>query len=170
MYAGHAIENGGKAHLKEPFLFLKPLSALIADKEEIALPHSKMTSQVELEGEMVLMIGKRGKNISEAEAMNYVFGCTIFNDITTRDLTRNDPQYTRGEGFDTFGLLGPNVITGLDSSNLQIISRPNNKIVQDGNTSEMTLKIPFLTSWLSQIMTLEPGDIIATGPLLAPSQ
>ncbi|UJL48225.1 fumarylacetoacetate hydrolase family protein [Virgibacillus sp. NKC19-16] len=162
-YAEHAIETGGKAHLKEPFLFLKPLSALIADKEEIVLPHSKMTSQVELEGEMALIIGKRGKNISEEEAMNYVFGCTIFNDITARDLTRDDPQYTRGKGFDTFGPLGPHVVTGLDPSNLQITSRINNKIVQNGNTSEMTLKIPYLISWLSQIMTLEPGDVLATG-------
>ncbi|WP_373893786.1 fumarylacetoacetate hydrolase family protein [Virgibacillus sp. CBA3643] len=162
-YAEHAMETGGKAYLKEPFLFLKPLSALIADREEIVLPHNNMTSQVELEGEVALIIGKRGKNISEEEAMNYIFGCTIFNDITARDLTRDDPQYTRGKGFDTFGPLGPHIVTGLNPSNLQITSRLNNKIVQDGNTSEMTLKIPYLISWLSQIMTLEPGDVIATG-------
>ncbi|NQD67158.1 fumarylacetoacetate hydrolase family protein, partial [Bacillus haikouensis] len=106
---------------------------------------------------------KRGKNISEEEAMNYVFGCTIFNDITARDLTRDDPQYTRGKGFDTFGPIGPHIVTGLDPSNLQITTKLNDKIVQDGNTREMTLKIPYLISWLSQIMTLEPGDVLATG-------
>jgi 2-keto-4-pentenoate hydratase/2-oxohepta-3-ene-1,7-dioic acid hydratase in catechol pathway len=162
-YAEHAIETGGKAHLKEPLLFLKPLSALIADNEEIVLPDINMTSQVQLEGEVALIIGKRGKNISEEEAMNYVFGCTIFNDITARDLTREDPQYTRGKGFDTFGPIGPHIVTGLDPSNLQITTKLNDKIVQDGNTSEMTLKIPYLISWLSQIMTLEPGDVLATG-------
>ncbi|WP_077596017.1 fumarylacetoacetate hydrolase family protein [Oceanobacillus kimchii] len=162
-YAEHAIETGGKAHLKEPFLFLKPLSALIADKEEIVLPDNNMTSQVQLEGEVALIIGKRGKNISEEEAMNYIFGCTIFNDITARDLTRDDPQYTRGKGFDTFGPIGPHIVTGLDPSNLQITTKLNDNIVQDGNTSEMTLKIPYLISWLSQIMTLEPGDVLATG-------
>jgi len=162
-YAEHAIETGGEAHLKEPFLFLKPLSALISDKEEIVLPDNNMTSQVQLEGEVALIIGKRGKDISEEEAMNYVFGCTIFNDITARDLTRNDPQYTRGKGFDTFGPIGPHIVTGLDPSNLQITTKLNDKTVQEGNTSEMTLKIPYLISWLSQIMTLEPGDVIATG-------
>jgi 2-keto-4-pentenoate hydratase/2-oxohepta-3-ene-1,7-dioic acid hydratase in catechol pathway len=162
-YAEHAIETGGKAHLKEPFLFLKPLSTLIADKEEIVLPDNNMTSQVQLEGEVALIIGKRGKNISEEEAMNYVFGCTIFNDITARDLTRDDPQYTRGKGFDTFGPIGPHIVTGIDPSNLQITTKLNDKIVQYGNTSEMTLKIPYLISWLSQIMTLEPGDVLATG-------
>lgn len=162
-YAGHAVETGGKPNLKEPFLFLKPTSSLIPNNGDIILPPSHLTNQVEMEGEVALVIGKRGKNIKEAEALDYVFGCTIFNDVTARDLTRTDPQFTRGKGFDTFGPLGPWIVTGLDPANLRIVTTLNGKVVQDGSTSQMSLSIPFLISWVSQIMTLEPGDILATG-------
>ncbi|MBG9812797.1 fumarylacetoacetate hydrolase [Bacillus endophyticus] len=162
-YAEHAKETGGKANLKEPFLFLKPLSSLIPDKGTIFLPPSHLTKQVEFEGEVALVIGKRGKNIKEEDALNYVFGCTILNDITARDLTKTDPQFTRGKGFDTFGPLGPCIVTAIDPSNLRIVTTLNGDVVQDGNTSQMSLTIPYLISWVSQIMTLEPGDILATG-------
>ena len=162
-YAGHAKETGGEANLVEPFLFLKPLSSLIADKEKIILPPNDLSNQVELEGEVALVIGKRGKNIKEEDALDYVFGCTIFNDVTARDLTKKDPQFTRGKGFDTFGPLGPCIVTGVDPTNLRIVTTLNGRVVQDGNTNEMSLSIPFLISWLSQVMTLEPGDILATG-------
>ncbi|KOR80502.1 fumarylacetoacetate hydrolase [Bacillus sp. Soil745] len=162
-YAGHAKETGGEANLVEPFLFLKPLSSLIADKENIILPPNELSNQVELEGEVALVIGKRGKNIKEEDALDYVFGCTIFNDVTARDLTKKDPQFTRGKGFDTFGPLGPCIVTGVDPTNLRIVTTLNGRVVQDGNTNEMSLSIPFLISWLSQVMTLEPGDILATG-------
>lgn len=162
-YAGHAVETGGKPNLKEPFLFLKPTSSLIPNNGDIILPPSNLTNQVEMEGEVALVIGKRGKNIKEAEALDYVFGCTIFNDVTARDLTRTDPQFTRGKGFDTFGPLGPWIVTGLDPANLRIVTTLNGRVVQDGSTSQMSLSIPFLISWVSQIMTLEPGDILATG-------
>ncbi|MEW5594072.1 fumarylacetoacetate hydrolase family protein, partial [Peribacillus frigoritolerans] len=95
--------------------------------------------------------------------LDYVFGCTIFNDVTARDLTKKDPQFTRGKGFDTFGPLGPCIVTGVDPTNLRIVTTLNGRVVQDGNTNEMSLSIPFLISWLSQVMTLEPGDILATG-------
>lgn len=162
-YAGHAKETGGEANLKEPFLFLKPLSSLIPDKGNIVLPPSDLTNQVELEGELAIVIGKRGKNIKEADAMDYVFGCTIFNDVTARDLTKSDPQFTRGKGFDTFGPLGPCIVTGIDPSNLRIVTTLNGEIVQDGNTNQMSFTIPHLISWISQVMTLEPGDVLATG-------
>ncbi|GIO08581.1 hypothetical protein J31TS6_46090 [Brevibacillus reuszeri] len=162
-YAGHAKETGGQANLKEPFLFLKPTSSLIPDGADIILPSSELTQQVEMEGEVALVIGKRGKNIKEEDALDYVFGCTIFNDVTARDLTKTDPQFTRGKGFDTFGPLGPWIVTGIDPSNLRIITTLNGKVVQDGNTNQMSLSIPFLISWISQVMTLEPGDILATG-------
>lgn len=162
-YAGHAKETGGKANLKEPFLFLKPTTALIPNEGEIILPSNNLTQQVEMEGEVALVIGKRGKNIKEEEALDYVFGCTIFNDVTARDLTKKDPQFTRGKGFDTFGPLGPCIVTGIDPTNLQIVTTLNGKVVQDGNTNEMSLSIPYLISWISQVMTLEPGDILATG-------
>lgn len=162
-YAEHAMETGGTANLKEPFLFLKPPSSLIPNEGEIILPSSNLTKQVEMEGEIALVIGKRGKNIKEEEAMDYVFGCTIFNDVTARDLTKTDPQFTRGKGFDTFGPLGPWITTGIDPTNLKITTTLNDKVVQEGNTNEMSLSLPFLISWISQVMTLEPGDILATG-------
>jgi 2-keto-4-pentenoate hydratase/2-oxohepta-3-ene-1,7-dioic acid hydratase in catechol pathway len=162
-YAEHAKETGGKANLKEPFLFLKPTSSLIPNEGEIILPSNQLTQQVEMEGEVALVIGKRGKNIKEEEALDYVFGCTIFNDVTARDLTKKDPQFTRGKGFDTFGPLGPCIVTGIDPTNLQIVTTLNGKVVQDGNTNQMSLSIPYLISWISQVMTLEPGDILATG-------
>ncbi|MEH7416796.1 fumarylacetoacetate hydrolase family protein [Neobacillus drentensis] len=162
-YSEHAKETGGKANLKEPFLFLKPTSSLIPDHGEIILPSSDLTKQVELEGEVALVIGKRGKNIKEEEALDYVFGCTIFNDVTARDLTKTDPQFTRGKGFDTFGPLGPCIVTGIDPTNLQIVTTLNGNVVQDGNTNQMSLSIPFLISWISKVMTLEPGDVLATG-------
>ncbi|MHC0038738.1 fumarylacetoacetate hydrolase family protein [Pseudoneobacillus sp. C159] len=162
-YAEHAKETGGVAHLKEPFLFLKPTTSLIPHEGEIILPSTNLTNQVELEGEVALIIGKRGKNIKEEEALDYVFGCTIFNDVTARDLTKSDPQFTRGKGFDTFGPLGPWIVKGLDPSNLRIVTTLNGKVVQDGNTNQMSLSIPYLISWISQVMTLEPGDVLATG-------
>jgi 2-keto-4-pentenoate hydratase/2-oxohepta-3-ene-1,7-dioic acid hydratase in catechol pathway len=162
-YAEHAKETGGKANLKEPFLFLKPTSSLIPDGGEIILPSTELTQKVEMEGEVALVIGKRGKNIKEEDALDYVFGCTVFNDVTARDLTKTDPQFTRGKGFDTFGPLGPWIVTGIDPTNLRIVTTLNDKVVQDGNTNQMSLSIPFLISWISQIMTLEPGDVLATG-------
>jgi 2-keto-4-pentenoate hydratase/2-oxohepta-3-ene-1,7-dioic acid hydratase in catechol pathway len=162
-YAEHAKETGGKANLKEPFLFLKPASSLIPNEGEIILPSSDLTQQVEMEGEVALVIGKHGKNIKEEEALDYVFGYTIFNDVTARDLTKKDPQFTRGKGFDTFGPLGPWIVTGIDPTNLRIVTTLNDKVVQDGNTNQMTLSIPYLISWISQVMTLEPGDVLATG-------
>ncbi|WP_026695420.1 fumarylacetoacetate hydrolase family protein [Peribacillus kribbensis] len=162
-YAGHAIETGGTANLKEPFLFLKPATALVPNEGDIVLPPESLTSQVEMEGEVALIIGKRGKNIKEEDALDYVFGCTIFNDVTARDLTRKDPQFTRGKGFDTFGPLGPWMVTGVDPTNLNIKTTLNDRVVQNGNTNQMSLSIPYLISWVSQIMTLEPGDVLATG-------
>lgn len=162
-YAGHAKETGGTANLKEPFLFLKPQSALIADQETICLPPLDMTNRVELEGELAVVIGKSGKNIKEEDALSYVFGYTVFNDVTARDLTKTDPQFTRGKGFDTFGPIGPCVVTGIDPTNLRIVTTLNGKVVQDGNTNQMSLSIPFLISWISKVMTLEPGDVLALG-------
>ncbi|HLR68854.1 MAG TPA: fumarylacetoacetate hydrolase family protein [Virgibacillus sp.] len=162
-YAKHAKETGGKPNLKEPLLFLKPLSSLIPNKGEINLPSSSLTRQVEMEGEVAIVIGKGGKNIVQEEALKHVFGYTIFNDVTARDLTKSDPQFTRGKGFDTFGPIGPHIAKGVDPTNLTITTSLNGKVVQNSNTNQMSLSIPFLISWVSQIMTLEPGDVLATG-------
>jgi 2-keto-4-pentenoate hydratase/2-oxohepta-3-ene-1,7-dioic acid hydratase in catechol pathway len=90
-YADHAKETGGKANLKEPFLFLKPTSSVIPDQANIVLPSNDLSKQVEMEGKVALVIGKRCRNVKEEEALDYVFGCTIFNDVTARDLTKTDP-------------------------------------------------------------------------------
>lgn len=162
-YKEHAIETDGDADLKEPFLFLKPPSSLIADKEEIIFPPINLTNQVEMEGELAIIIGRKGKNISKKNAFNHVFGYTIFNDITARDLTKSDPQFTRGKGFDTFGPLGPHIVKGINPTDLNIITYLNNTVVQRGSTKQMSFSIPSLISWVSNIMTLEPGDVLATG-------
>lgn len=162
-FAGHAKETGGNANLREPFLFLKPLSSLIADHDAIELPPTEITNKVELEGEVALVVGKRGKNIKEEEALDHIFGCTILNDVTARDLTNTDPQFTRGKGFDTFAPLGPCIATRVDPTNLRITTTLNGKVVQDGNTNQMSLSIPYLISWISKVMTLEPGDVLSLG-------
>lgn len=162
-YEGHANETGGEANLEEPFLFLKPMTSLIPNQGAIILPPSDLTNQVEMEGEVAIVMAKRGKNIAEEEALEHVFGYTIFNDVTARDLTESDPQFTRGKGFDTFGPLGPCIVKGIDPTNLTIKTSLNGKIVQHSNTNQMSLSIPYLISWISQVMTLEPGDVLATG-------
>ncbi|GAB4074167.1 fumarylacetoacetate hydrolase family protein [Barrientosiimonas marina] len=162
-YSEHAEETGGEADLDEPFLFFKPPSSMIADQETIMLPSKDLTTQVEMEGEVAIVIGKRGKDITEADALTHVFGYTIFNDVTARDLTQTDPQFTRGKGFDTFGPIGTYIVKGIDPTNLGIVTTLNGDVVQKGNTNQMSLSIPFLISWISQIMTLEPGDVLATG-------
>ncbi|PID13997.1 fumarylacetoacetate hydrolase [Sporosarcina sp. P34] len=162
-YTQHAEETGGRTNLKEPFLFLKPTSCTIPDQGEVILPPTDLTRQVEMEGEVALVIGKPCKNVKEEEALDYIFGCTIFNDVTARDLTQSDPQFTRGKSFDTFGPLGPCIVKGLDPTDLQIVTKLNGDIVQRGNTNEMSFSIPFLISWISRVMTLEPGDILALG-------
>jgi len=162
-YSEHAMETGGEPHRKEPFLFLKPTSSLIPDRSTIVLPPRTLTDQVEMEGELALIIGKRAKNVKEENALDYVFGYTVFNDVTARDLTKTDPQFTRGKGFDTFGPIGPWIVTALDPTNLRIVTTLNGNVVQEGNTSQMSFSIPYLISWISQVMTLEPGDVLATG-------
>lgn len=162
-FVDHAKETGGESHLREPFLFLKPQSSLIADQETIILPPPELTRQVELEGEVAAIIGRRCKNVSEEDALAYVFGYTVFNDVTARDLTHTDPQFTRGKGFDSFGPVGPYISTGIDPGNLKITTTLNGNIVQHGSTSQMSFRIPFLISWISHVMTLEPGDILALG-------
>lgn len=161
-FPSHAREVGGEERRKEPLVFLKPPTVIIAEKETIVLP-GKLSSQVEFEGELAAIIGKRMRNVKPEEVMKGILGFTCMNDVTARDLAKKDPSYARGKGFDTFGPLGPWIVTNLDPSDLKIQTILNGEIKQDARISDMTFEIPFLISYISQVMTLLPGDVIAFG-------
>ena len=160
-YREHAAELGNKMP-DEPLLFLKAPSALIANGESIELPPE--SNQVEHEGELGVVIGRRTRNVSaDDDPLSYVLGYTCVNDVTARDLQRKDVQFTRGKSFDTFCPVGPSIVTGLDPLNLVVTTRVNGVVKQKGKTSDMAFPVPFLIRYISNIMTLLPGDLIATG-------
>lgn len=167
-YAAHAKELGNEVPT-EPLLFFKAPSSLITEGEAIILP--SQSSQVEHEGELAAIIGKKAKNIGEEEnPLDYVFGYTCLNDVTARDLQRRDVQFARAKSFDTFCPIGAFVETELEPSNLQIVLRVNGVVKQQGNTAQMIFSVPDLIRYISQQMTLLPGDIIATGTPAGVSQ
>ena len=160
-YREHAAELGNKIP-DEPLLFLKAPSALIANGEAIELP--TQSNQVEHEGELGVVISRRARNLSDDDdPLRYVLGYTCVNDVTARDLQRKDVQFTRGKSFDTFCPVGPSVVAGLDPLNLAVTTRVNGIVKQKGQTSDMAFSVPFLIRYISNIMTLLPGDLIATG-------
>ncbi len=144
-----------------PLLFLKPPSSVIATGEKIVLP--PQSRQVDHEGELVVVIGKRGRWIPPERALEHVFGYTIANDVTARDLQRRDVQFTRGKGFDTFCPLGPWIETDFDLTDALVTCRVNNEMRQMASTREMIFSVPQLIAFISSVMTLEAGDIILTG-------
>jgi 2-keto-4-pentenoate hydratase/2-oxohepta-3-ene-1,7-dioic acid hydratase in catechol pathway len=160
-YREHAAELGNKMP-EEPLLFLKAPSAVIASGDNIELPAA--SQQVEHEGELGVVIGKVARNISaDDDPLAYVFGYTCVNDVTARDLQRKDVQFTRGKSFDTFCPVGPWIETGIDPANANVTTRLNDEIKQQGNTADMAFPVAFLIRYISEIMTLYPGDLIATG-------
>lgn len=159
-YAAHAAEQRVEVPA-EPLLFLKPPSALIGYDDAIILPAE--SQQVDHEAELVVIIGRRAKDVSSEEALQYIFGYTCGNDVTARDLQRRDGQWTRGKGFDTFAPLGPWIETEISPADLRLICRVNGQVRQDGRTRDLIFDIPFLVHYVSHIMTLEPGDVIYTG-------
>lgn len=149
---------------KKPMIFSKWASCIIAPGDAIVLPND--SKQVDFEAELVVVIGKEGRNISEEEALSHVFGYTIMNDVSARDVQFEDVQWVRGKSYDTFAPLGPAIVTAdeiEDSQNLTIKLDINGQVLQDSNTSLMIFNIPYLISYLSKGFTLKPGDIIATG-------
>ncbi|MER3445489.1 MAG: hypothetical protein C4291_01030 [Candidatus Dadabacteria bacterium] len=160
-YRDHAAEMK-KSPPEEPLIFMKPTTALIGHEDKIIYP-KYMSSRVDYEGELAVVIGKRTKWVSEDDALNYVFGYTCINDVTARDLQAKDVQYTRAKGFDTFAPMGPVIETELDPSDIQISTFLNGERKQHSRTSELIFNIPRLISFISRVMTLLPGDIIATG-------
>jgi 2-keto-4-pentenoate hydratase/2-oxohepta-3-ene-1,7-dioic acid hydratase in catechol pathway len=159
-YAAHAKERGASIP-ETPLLFLKPPSSIIANNDPIFIP--PVSNQVEHEVELVVVIGKQGRWIPLNHALDYVFGYTIGNDLTARDLQNIDNQWTRAKGFDTFCPLGPWIETDLDPSDLILSCYVNAEMRQMGSTRDMIFGIPQLISYISSIMTLKPGDLIFTG-------
>jgi 2-keto-4-pentenoate hydratase/2-oxohepta-3-ene-1,7-dioic acid hydratase in catechol pathway len=159
-FADHAAEIGEEI-TDEPLIFFKPSSAIIGHGDAIVIP--PQSRQVELEAELCLVIGKLAKNVSEEKAMDYLWGVTIANDVTARDLQFGDGQWARSKAFDTFCPLGPWVETEFVPDSQVIESRINGEVRQNVAISEMVHKIPFIISYVSKNMTLLPGDIILTG-------
>jgi 2-keto-4-pentenoate hydratase/2-oxohepta-3-ene-1,7-dioic acid hydratase in catechol pathway len=160
-YAAHAAELGNEVP-KEPLMFLKPPSSIVGPEEAIVL--TKYSQKVEHEGELAIIIGRRCSQLSDAEdALSFVLGYTCLNDVTARDLQKSDVQFTRGKGFDTFCPVGPHIETALDPSNVLVETRVNGAVRQSGTTSLMVYPPAFLVRWISRMMTLMPGDVIATG-------
>jgi 2-keto-4-pentenoate hydratase/2-oxohepta-3-ene-1,7-dioic acid hydratase in catechol pathway len=162
-YLEHARELGNELPA-EPLIFLKPPSSLIDGGESIILP--PQSEQVEFEGEIGIVIGSRLRHASEADAIGAIAAIVAVNDVTARDLQRKDSQWTRAKGFDTFCAVGrPRVgaVSADDLAALEVVTRVNGKERQRGKSADMAFPIPFLVSYISQIMTLEPGDLIATG-------
>ena len=159
-YTEHAREQGTIVP-EYPTLFIKPPSSLIGQDDPIILP--PQSQQVEHEAELAVVIGKRGRWISEEQASRYIFGYTIANDITARDLQERDGQWTRAKGFDTFCPLGPWIETEIDVTDVLISCRVNGDLRQMASSREMVFPISHLITYISSVMTLEPGDVILTG-------
>jgi 2-keto-4-pentenoate hydratase/2-oxohepta-3-ene-1,7-dioic acid hydratase in catechol pathway len=159
-YAAHAKELGNEVP-GEPLLFLKPPSALLGPGGTVRLPPE--STRVEHEAELAVVIGKRAKGIAKDAALAHVFGYACACDVTARDLQRKDVQFTRAKGFDTFCPVGPWIETRLDPAALRIVCRVSGQGRQDGSTSRMLFDVPTLVSYVSRMMTLEPGDVILTG-------
>jgi 2-keto-4-pentenoate hydratase/2-oxohepta-3-ene-1,7-dioic acid hydratase in catechol pathway len=160
-YREHAAELGNPMP-SEPLLFLKAPSAIIATDEAIELPPPSL--QVEHEGEIGVVIGRIASKLKEEDdPLKYIFGYTCVNDVTARDLQRKDVQFTRAKSFDTFCPVGPFIVTDIDPLNALLTTKVNGEIRQQSRASSMTFSIPFLLRYISHIMTLIPGDLIATG-------
>ena len=160
-YVEHAVELGNKVP-KQPLLFLKAPSAIIFDNDSIIIP--PQSNQVEHEAELAVIIGRKCKNISDGDdPFQFVSGFACLNDVTARDIQRSDIQFTRGKSFDTFCPIGPFLETELSFTDVSVTCRVNGELRQHGRTSQMVFPVGFLIRYISRQMTLNAGDVIATG-------
>jgi 2-keto-4-pentenoate hydratase/2-oxohepta-3-ene-1,7-dioic acid hydratase in catechol pathway len=159
-YAAHAKEMGNDVP-REPLLFLKPSSSVIGPGDAIVL--HPMSQHVEYEGEIGVFIGRTLRNASEADATAAIRGVAAVNDVTARDLQKSDSQWTRAKGFDTFCPIGPEAPVPGDLATLTVVTRVNGVERQRASASQMVFTIPALVSYISRVMTLEPGDLVLTG-------
>ena len=160
-YREHAKELGNTAPDDEPILFLKAPSALISEGDAIVLPPE--SSRVDYEGELALVIGRRIKSWPQERWLEALAGVCCANDVTARDLQKKDGQWARAKSFDTFCAVGPEIVAGLDASDLEITTRVNGAVKQSSRTSQMVFSPAFLVAYISRMMTLWPGDLILTG-------
>ncbi len=163
-YAEHAAELGNEVP-GEPLIFFKPPSSLVGPGEDVVLP--AISKRVDHEGELALVIGRRVRNLSEDEAMNAIFGYTVANDVTARDIQKGDKQWTRGKGFDTFCPVGPWLDTAFDpladEQGATVRCLVNNEVRQEGSTSLLIFPLAHVLAYITRAMTLEPGDLVLTG-------
>ncbi|MEZ4675462.1 MAG: fumarylacetoacetate hydrolase family protein [Caldilineaceae bacterium] len=159
-YAEHAAELGNEVPT-EPLIFLKPPSTLVGPDEPVVYP--AISERVDHEGELALVIGQRCRNLNENDAMDVIFGYTVANDVTARDLQRKDGQWARGKGFDTFCPVGPWIDTQFNPANRNVRCMVNEELRQDGNTGLMIYSIANVLAFVTRFMTLEPGDLVLTG-------
>ncbi len=159
-YLAHAAEMG-KGVPSEPLIFLKPPSSLIGDGAAIVRPRGY--ARVDHEAELGVIIGRRARRIDRAAALDHVLGYVCVNDVTVRDLQAKDGQWARAKGFDSFCPVGPRVVSGIDPADLAIVCRVNGVVRQNSRTSDLIFDVPTLIAFVSQHMTLEPGDLISTG-------
>lgn len=161
-YADHVREMGGDEPPAEPVLFSKPSTAVIGPGEAIAYPQ-KLSERVDHEGELAVVIGRMCREVPAARAAEVILGYTCANDVTARDLQAKDGQWTRAKGFDTFCPIGPWIETEVDPADLSISTTVNGEVRQEARTSLLLHDVPTLVEYVSQVMTLLPGDVILTG-------
>nr|WP_057929639.1 fumarylacetoacetate hydrolase family protein [Burkholderia ambifaria] len=162
-YRAHSNEVG-KPVPDQPVLFMKPSTSVIGPGESIVYPADG--ENVHFEGELVVVIGSRARHVSEADALDHVLGYTCGNDVSDRVLQRRESAFgclLAGKGYDTFAPIGPDIVTDIDPSNLQVITRVNGEVRQNGNTADLLFPVPYLIAYLSRYVTLLPGDLIMTG-------
>lgn len=161
-YVDHVTENDPTRTIPTtPVVFMKPTSAIIGPDQPIELANPE--NNIDYEAELVVVIGKKARDVSEEDALSYVLGYTAGNDVSDRVQQFGDGQWIRGKGYDTYLPLGPAIVTDLDVSDTKVESRLNGEVRQSESTKSLIFSVPFLISFLSHVMTLEPGDIIMTG-------
>jgi len=159
-YAAHAAELGNDVP-QQPLMFLKPNTTVVGPGDPVFYP--RQSSDVQFEGELAVVIGRICRDVAPDRVGDVVYGYTVGNDVTARDLQKSDVQFTRGKGFDSFCPLGPWIETDLDVSDLRVTTHLNGELKQDGSTKDMIFDVASLVAHVSSVMTLLPGDVILTG-------
>ena len=157
-----ASDDGADRRPAEPALFLKPSTSVVGPQDPIAYP-VKITERVEHEGELAVIIGRLCREVPVHRAAEVIFGYACANDVTARDLQERDEQWTRAKGFDTFCPLGPWIETEADPADLELVTKVNGEVRQQARTSQLRYGVPALVAYVSQVMTLLPGDVLLTG-------